>query len=230
MGIPLYLAMTAAELHCCTTPPAHIAWLSCLFSPYGTGLSNIPKQLPPDSLLILSDRTPVCGHDPGLIKAQLLEAIDKFHCCGVLLDFERPLQNDTESIVKELLTLPCPVAVSEAYAVSPECPVFLPSIPPHMRPKDYLAPWLGREIWLEAAADTTIIDVTEKGSTLQTCPPDITPCGKFRDDDLSCHYDIAISDSARFTLKRTAEDIQSLLVQAEKWGIAKAVGLFQELG
>ena len=230
MGIPLYLAMTAAELHCCTAPPTHIAWLSCLFSPYGTGLSNLPKQLPPNSLLILSDRTPVCGHDPKLIKTQLQETIDRLCCRGVLLDFERPPQEESKSIAKELVALPCPVAVSAAYADALNCPVFLPSIPPHIPPGDYLSPWSGRDIWLEAATGTAIINITEKGFTSQTIYAGIDSCGKFHDTDLFCHYDITVTDSARFTLTRTVQDMYTLLEHAEAYGVTNAIGLYQELG
>ena len=75
MAIPLYLAMTAREFRICKTVPANMAWMACHFSPYGTGLSNLPTSLPPGSMIILNDRTPICGHDPELIAAQLKELL-----------------------------------------------------------------------------------------------------------------------------------------------------------
>ena len=45
MGLPLYLAMTAAELSAAEALPRKMAYMACHFSLYGTGLSNIPEQL-----------------------------------------------------------------------------------------------------------------------------------------------------------------------------------------
>ena len=55
IGIRLNLAMTAAELGAAPLP-SHPAWMACHFSPYSTGLTNLPPKLPQDSLLILNDR------------------------------------------------------------------------------------------------------------------------------------------------------------------------------
>ena len=112
MAIPLYLAMTAAEFSGCNTLPSNPAWMSCRFSPGGNGLSNLPSSLPPGTLLILDDQTPPDGHDTALIRQQLMEIIDANHCAGLLLDFQRPDIPQTTQIVKELLSLPCPVCVS----------------------------------------------------------------------------------------------------------------------
>ena len=141
MPLPIYLAMTAAELR--QNPPKsnEIAWMACHFSPYATGLSNCPKQLPPGAMLILNDRTPVCGHDPALVAAQLQDLVENLKCSRVLLDLQRPGESLTESIVDAVLSaLPCPVAVSECYGRDLTCPVFLPPVPLLMSPEDYLAP------------------------------------------------------------------------------------------
>ena len=89
MAIAPFLAMTAAEMHSCASLPEKVAWMACHFSPYGLGLSNLPKTLPPGSLLMMDDITPPQGHDPDLIAAQLEECVQKFQCSGVLLDFQR---------------------------------------------------------------------------------------------------------------------------------------------
>ncbi len=228
MAIPLYLAMTGAEFQGVPDRPSHLAWLSCLFSPYGSGLSNLPKQLPPGSLLILSDQIPVCGHDPAVVKAQLEEAVEQLSCCGILLDFQRPMEAQAAQMAKEILALPCPVAISEPYAKGLDCAVFLPPIPPDQLPENELSPWSHREIWLEIALDSVDIRVTEQGIRREEAWEN--PPGRFRDEALCCHYDTEISDGVCFHLQRTAEDVRSLLVRAEKLGVTKALGLYQELG
>ena len=58
MAIAPFLAMTAAEMQNSSQLPPKIAWMACHFSPYGLGLSNLPKELPSDSLLMVDDITP----------------------------------------------------------------------------------------------------------------------------------------------------------------------------
>ena len=52
MAIRPFLAMTAAEIQGTETLPPKTAWMACHFSPYSTGLSNLPKALPPGLSLI----------------------------------------------------------------------------------------------------------------------------------------------------------------------------------
>jgi len=230
MEIPLYLAMTGAEFAACTHYPPHLAWMACHFSSYGTGLSNLPKQLPPHSILILNDRTPVCGHDPNLIYDILAECISQLRCAAVLLDFQRADCDQLAGIIEKLLTLPCPVAVSDIYAKDLHCPVFLSAPPLHRPLKDYLQSWEGREIWLEAAMNSSRITVTEKGSNVSAHPAG-TGCGVFHDAALHCHYGITVSEAAvHFSLCRWKEDLNALLLEAKTLGVTHAVGLYQELG
>ena len=86
MPLPIYLAMTAAEFQQNSPKSNEVAWMACHFSAYGTGISNCPKLLQPGAILILNDRTPVCGHDPDLVAAQLKELAERFSCSRVLLD------------------------------------------------------------------------------------------------------------------------------------------------
>ena len=230
MEIPLYLAMTAAEFTLSRQLPEKIAWMACHFSPYGTGLTNLPKELPPNSLLILNDRTPVCGHDPDLICSTLSECCQKLHCTGILLDFQRPGCDQLNKIIDTLLTLPFPVAVSDIYAQDFACPVFLSAPPPHKPVKDHIAPWQGREIWLEASMSHTQITVNGQGSTV-TASPSIPLCDGFSDLKLHCHYSLSLSDEAAvFTLSRTRQDISELLQEGHSLGVTQAIGLYQELG
>ena len=90
MAIRPFLAMTAAEIQGTETLPPKTAWMACHFSPYSTGLSNLPKALPPGSMVILDDITPIHGHDAEAIAAQLRSRLEEIECSGVLLDFQRP--------------------------------------------------------------------------------------------------------------------------------------------
>ena len=54
MAIRTYLAMTASEFAKADPLPPHVAWMACHFSPYDSGLTNLPRKLPTNSLLILN--------------------------------------------------------------------------------------------------------------------------------------------------------------------------------
>ena len=229
MPIPLYLAMTASEFHANSAFPEHLAWMSCLFSPYGRGLSNLPGALPADSLLILSDRTPICGHDPELIADQLTDLVVSFRPCGLLLDFERSGSQETAHLVQVLTSvLPCPVCVSALYARERDCPVFLPPPPLDMPLEKYLAPCSGREIWLEAAVQCQCYTLRPSGcSVAHSVKYGDYP---FREEALHCRYRIEITDGrVDFNLCRTGEDLASMLEESAALGVTKAVGLWQEL-
>ncbi len=221
----LYLAMTAAEIAENPALPPFPAWMACHFSPYGSGLSNVPTQLPDGSMLILNDRTPIMGHDAELAAKQLCEAADSFHCSRILLDFQRPGQ-DLIPVIQNILEIaPCPVGVSSQYAQGLSCPVFLPMLPLLTPLKEHLALWQGREIWLEVGLDAQTVTVTEAGSTAVPCPPPASL--PHFDGELGIHYGLRLTDtSAEFTLSRSWEDIQRLMEQPE---IACFVGLYQEL-
>ena len=232
MAITRYLAMTAAEFGGNSPLPPKIAWMACHFSPYSTGLSNVPRQLPSGSVLMLNDITPIHGHDPQRIAAQLRECMDTLKCSGLLLDFQRPGCTETAALAKHLTeALPCPVAVSEPYSAGLDCPVFLPPVPHHVPLEAHLAPWKGREIWLEIALDGEILTLTPEGASFTTLPPGETHKGGHREEKLHCHYIISQSDAqACFTLWRTPEDLDTLLAEADTLGVHTAVGLYQELG
>lgn len=225
-----FLAMTAAEIREKTDLPKKIAWMASHFSPYGTGLSNLPRTLPPGSLLILDDITPIRGHDPQRILEQLAECVQVLSCSGILLDFQRPGIPETAALV-DILTggLPCPVAVSHCYAALGTFPVFLPPVPPCEVPEAYFAPWSGREIWLELALEGMEITVTEKGSC---CTPLPLPSHRETDhceESLLCHYRCTVQeDVVTFTLHRKEEDLEHLIAEGEKFGVTNTVGLYQE--
>ena len=201
------------------------------FSPYGTGLANLPQRLAPESLLILNDRTPICDHDPVLIAAQLEDCAERLGCSGVLLDLQRPGQAQTRELVSCLCRMvSVPVAVSECYAREVPCPIFLPPPPPDEPLETYLKPWKGREIWLEAATDGLEIQLREEGAvaTPLSCW-EIPESRGFVDEGLHCHYRCEVrEDCAVFTLWRNSADLDELLTEAEEFGVTTAVGLYQE--
>ena len=230
MAIDAILAMTAAEIRADAGLPPRIGWFSCHFSPCGTGLSNLPDTLPPDSMLILDDFLPFQNHDPHRIIRQLEEVITAQQCSSLLLDFQRE-SVDTAALVQEIVrALPCPVGVSDRFADGLDCPVFLPPIPPDTPSEKYLKPWSRREIWLEAALDGSILTLTEEGISTAPLPLYEIPRGDHRDEALHCHYSISLTeDRAEFTLFRTPEDLDALLSEAKTLGVSKAIGLWQEL-
>ena len=228
MALPLYLAQTAAEM--AGNPlPRNTAFLSCRFSPGGQGLSNFPEELPPCSILILDDSTPMDGHDPQVITEQLSREISRLSCEAFLLDFQRPGNTGQLELAKILTqSLTCPVAVSELYAGECSCPVFLPPLPPDKALSKHLAPWAGREIWLEAAPDGITLTLTESGCSVEALYD--FPEDGLSEDTLHCHYTVeTIADSAVFRLWRTRSDLVTLLAEAEALGVTKAIGLWQEL-
>lgn len=230
MGMEPFLAMTAAEIAGNRPLPPKVAWMACHFSPYGPGLSNLPRQLPPGSLLMVDDATPMGGHDPQRIREQLRQCAETFDCRGILLDFQRPKDGKTTSLVEFLSdSLPCPMAVSHFYAEHSDCAVCLPPVPPSELPEAYFAPWQGREIWLELALDAVEVTVTETGSAFLPLPSAASSEPEFFDEALVCRYHCDVQeDAVRFTLRRSPEDLERFLSEAEKYGITRAVGLYQE--
>ena len=229
MVLPLYLAQTAAEM--AGNPLSqNMAYMACHFAPGGKGLSNLPEELPSGAMLILDDSTPMDSHDPELIVEQLSEIITLHHCEALLLDFQRR-EIPGQQKLAELLAgaLPCPVGVSELYAGDLPCPVFLSPVPPDRPLGTHLAPWQGRELWLEAALDGITLTLTESGCTASALPD--TPEDGLTDEKLHCRYTIETSeDAAVFHLWRTREDLAALLAEAQTAGVTKAIGLWQELG
>lgn len=231
MALPMFLAMTAAEMSGADPIPEHPAWLSCHFSPYTQGITNLPDKLPAGSMLILDDRFPCQGHSASLVAGQLAEAVQQHGCKSLLLDFQRPDNPEAEAVIRQILDeAPCPVAVSEAYAAYPSCPVFLSPAPLHVPLENHIAPWAGREIWLEAALCQEQIIVTESGVQFIPQLPTEVPEGGFFDEVLCCRYRSEVSDGEiRFHLFDTRDSLEAKLKKAHSLGTVRAVGLYQEL-
>lgn len=223
MPIPIYLAMTAEEFAFCREKPTNVAWMACHFSPYGKGLTNLPPGSLKNAIVTVNDRIPWNGHDAAVIAAQL-KGID---CGGILLDFQRP---DTPlSFVSQLLAaLPHPVCIAERFALDTECPILLPPVPPHIPVAEYIEPWQGREIWLEASQNTSQITVTAAGA--EETMSVLAGTYPHKDAALSCHYGIAVeNDRATFSFCRLRADMEDLATQAKDAGVTRMIGLYQEL-
>ena len=232
MPIPHYLAMTGAEMAGNSVFPHHTAWMACHFSPSGTGLSNLPRWMPAGSVLILDDSTPIHDHDPERIGAELGGCMERLQCAGLLLDFQRPGEEQTRALTDYLChALPCAMAVAEPYADGVDCGIFVPPIAPDETMASQLARWRGREIWLDTTMAGVEMILTEKGVTSAPLSPWEHPESGLEDRRLHCRYQISLdSDRAVFTLWRTMEDIAAQLEEAEALGVTAAVGLYQEFG
>ena len=230
MAIILYLAMTAAEFHKNNSAYPHLAWMACHFSSYGTGLSNIPAQLPAGSILMVNDRIPVSGHDPQRIAAQIEDVTQQLQCNTILLDFQRPKDAQTLAITEAITQLDACVAATPAYAQELDCGVLLPPIPLTTLPQEHLAGWNGRKIWLEIALETYRIRVDQQGNQ-RLHADEKWKNYLHRDQNLHCHYGIELQkEYVDFHLQRTVEDVDALIHTCSDLGVCGFIGLYQQFG
>lgn len=232
MVLPVYLAMSAAEMSACPELPSRFGYLACQFSPSGQGITNIPDALPEGAMLILTDRFSCSTHHPKTVITQLRMIMEKFSCESLLLDFQQPPEPEGLAMAGSIVeALPCPVAVSEGFADQLSCPVFLAPGALHTPLEQQLLPWKGREIWMEAALCQECITVTEKGTQFDNHYPAEGLEGGFYEKSLRCRYLTEIQeDRIRFTLFDTPESLTGKLEYAHSLGVSRAVGLYQELG
>lgn len=219
----VFLAVTAKEME--TALPKRTAYMACHFSAGGAGLSNMPRFLPADSILLLDDSMPVQGHDPETVVQQLKELTTQFAVRAVLLDFQRPPTAESKEMVSAILEN-CNAAATPAYAKE-GFPVFLPPPPPNKSLAEYLKPW-ANGVFLELYSDGLEITVTKGGSRFTDLHP--TSPLPLTDNRLHCHYRVTVSPGkAVFTLSRSREDLAELAREAEQLGVLGMVGLYQEL-
>ena len=225
----VYLAATIREME--MFAPKKAAYLSCHFSPSGQGLSNMPDSLPQDSLLLLDDSMPVCGHSPAIVVKQLRDLAERFDLKAILLDFQGEKDTQLRNMAQAIIQgVPCPVAVTESYAKDLGCPVFLsaPSVDTVL--EKHLEIWLKQGVFLEIAPCKLRLEITENGCRKIPLPFGDRESFPLYHEKLCCHYDVEVfSDRAVFTLMRTKEDLAALADQALALGVLGAVGLYQEL-
>ena len=202
MVLPLYLAMSAVEFR----PIPRPAFLVLEDS-----------QIPPDGVL------PVVT-DAFRVDRQFLLRLCQGRA-GVLLDFERPPSADARKLIQGL---PCPAAAPPGYAE--DGPVFLSPPPLHVPLENYLAPWKGREVWLEAALQKQVITVTAEGAVISPVSPSGELSGGFYSEVLCCRFTQKFTeDRAVFTLFDTPDTLKRKLERAASLGVTRAVGLYLEL-
>lgn len=230
MAIDHCLAMTGEEISACPQLPEKICYMACHFSPVDDDLCDLPAALPPGSLLILNDRLPLRRHDPDRIGDRLDEAMTRFSCSGLLLDFERPGIPALASLTHRLFQrFGEDLGVSSLYARETEGPVFLSPLPCATHLRDHVFPWAGRELWLDLSPSPGTLVLTPDGS--HWAPPEARSpdVPVHRDPSLYCHYQIHTKNTARFSLFRTGEDLRRMEPEAESLGIRRMIGLYQEL-
>lgn len=231
MDFSIYLAFTGAEWASVGEYGGKMAFMACRFSPWGGGISGVPTFLPPGSMLMLSDETPVQGHDPQRIAEEMSRAVGALGCGRVVLDFQRKDQAEYGQIVAAVReAVSCPVGVSEHYAKALDCPVLLSSPPLWTPLSQHLEKWTGREIWLEAVLEDATVTVTEAGSRYQLCDREELPQSHVH-EKLHVRYRVQTQEKAAlFHLRRDREQLDALLQEAEELGVRTAVGLYQQLG
>ena len=207
-----------------------VAWMGCRYSPETGEIRGLPEILVPGSMVVLTDKWAFPVGEMGGLCVQLSRAVKDLSCCALLLDFQKPVCRETAALAEALVAvLPCPVILPPALGELGG-PVFLPPAPLDVSLGTYLEPWVGREIWLELALDGLEITLTETGSHSCYLPHPAAFEGGHREDRLHCHYKIETApDRVRFTLRRTREDVEALVQEAEGLGVAGCVGLWQEL-
>ena len=227
MVLPLYLAISPVEIRHCSKIPLHPAWLGCHFSAHTPGLSDISQGVPQGGMLIVDDRISFTNHDPDRIVEELTEAADRLDPDSILLDFERPSTPAARELASRLAdALPCPVGSPPGYR--DQGPVFPPPCPLHVPLEDYLEPWKGREIWLDAAVQREIITVTSQGTTYT--PAEKLPASGYLDPLLLCRYTAQqAAGRVTFTLFDTSQTLSQKLELAGALGVTRAIGLYQEI-
>ena len=227
MVIERYMAMTGAEMASAAPLPERAAWMACHFSPYSTGLCNLPAALPEGSLLILNDRTPIHGHDPERVCQELRKAISELACRGLLVDFQNPPTPESLALTSHLAAhLHAPLGLPPEYDAG-DSAVFVPAVPTLTPVAQYLSRWPGREIWLEVALGGQAVTLKADGAHFgeNRFPQKGTVHG---DKALHCHYTIEEQpDAFVFRTWRTMADLDALQEAAGQ--ITLAVGLYQEL-
>lgn len=232
MILPVYLAMTAEEFSHISPLPRQPAWMACHFSPYGTGLVGLPENVPTGTLLMVNDRIPMAGHDPEQILDQLLRYLEACKSPAVVLDLQQKDSREAANLTTHLCKkLPCPVVVTPWYGEALSCPLLLPPTPVYTPLEEHIAPWQGRQLWLELALEATAATITEAGCTFSPAPLPGQEERTWEADSLCCRYRHKVhEDHIAVTLWRDGEQLKKLLRKAQELGIQAAVGLYQELG
>lgn len=230
MPISIYEAVTAGD---CAGHDAHVAWMAAHFSVAGTGVSNLPRRLPPGSLLILDDRIPWQNHDAQRICQELLQAVANLACSGILLDLEREPCPQTQSFCALLCTCcqqhSIPLAMPPAYGLSLPTALFLPPLPCWPGPEAVLQPFSGRELWLDAAESGCVAEIGRTSVQISPADPAALQAqaegqAVFWHDGLCCrYYSSRMGEQIRVALYDTRQTMAQKLDICAKLGVSVAV-------
>ena len=224
MALPVYLALTGAEFRLLPRKPAHLAWMGVSFTENGT-LGGFPEVFPLGGILTVNDASTLPEKCPPEATIALRQWVERFRPSAVLMDMQR--SGAAPEVLKALASsLPCPVAVSAPYAHVLSGPVLLPPVPLYRDPEDFLAPWAGREIWLEISPLGQVVRLTKTGRDIRFAP--VSPVQKEFPGPCSRYTIRKGPDFIEFRFRRTSEDTAALFATAEKHGVTKLFGLYLE--
>lgn len=240
MSIPLYLAMTAADFSTAQAMPPRIAWMAMHFSVSGLGLSSRPRRLPPGSLILLDDQTPWNDHSLEAVCQETTDVLLRTGAAGLLLDFERPPTEETACLAQCLTQCcqeaGCPIGMPPDYlGSSNEAAVFLPPLPCHCTPEQALAPYHGREIWLEAAAGGCQVTLgPDRPAIFPADPRHLAAESQhfipLTDPHLCCRYfSYPTGGGLQLALYDTEETLAEKLDRCQALGVTLAVGIWRQL-
>ena len=225
MDIKCYIAMTEAEIYSAPKLPQHTAWMACHFSPYGTGLTNLPRRLPENAMVILNDRIPPSGHD----MVEIADTLNSINCNCYLLDFQIPKKKETEILVQYLSSqLRKPAAVSEYYSHCTNGPI-LAGLSPHRKVSDIIHDHSDREIWLELTTDIQMLSVYSDHTESISMNTGKQWKKYIAWDGICSRYHIELfDDHVDYYFSRTIPQIKQHLSQIDQTKITKAIALYQQ--
>lgn len=224
MALPVYLALTEAEFRLPTRKPARLAWMGIRFTENGT-LVGFPEVFPAGGILTVNDSSPLPEKCPPEAIKILQQWVEQFRPSAVLMDMQR--SGAAPEVLKALASsLPCPVAVSAPYAHVLSGPVLLPPVPLYRDPEKFLAPWAGREIWLEISPLGQVVRLTKTGRDIRFAP--VSPVQKEFPGPCSRYTIRKGPDFIEFRFRRTSEGTAALFATAEKHGVTRLFGLYLE--
>lgn len=223
MGIGPYHLMSPGEIHK-FSPSAPVAVLLCC-APFSPGLLIGPSRLPKGSVAVFTDRVTPTFHQSGRIAGELKALMKTLHSPALILDWTGELSPWLEELLKQLcgvqLVLPPHLAGKEDSAV------LVPSVVEKSL-EDLLAPWNGRQIWLDMVSSAAQLTLTRNGCEVVPWQASIRE-GDLYDETLCCQYRVETAqEEARFYLYETQQTRMKKLEKARSLGVAGAIGLWKD--
>ncbi len=233
MSIPFFLAISAQEFPFLSELPSNIAWMSVHFSSYGSGLSNLPHNLPKGSLLILDDQTPWEGHSTEVVCREIVESLLENQATGLLLDFERPATPETNLLTTALSQCCREIGVMLGAPLSyatDDAAIFISPLPCQTPPERLYQK--NRKVWLDVSPGAYLIHIGAQGATGQAADQRSFPDGiypVFTDTELCCSYrSRPNAGGVDILLNHSRESIETMLATLDENAVQLAIGLYRE--